>query len=224
MISRSKLCTFAALAFAFGSNRGLRIDEAAYVLTDLLVDADIMIYDGLVSGLPRPVRNHGDENAAHDDHEWDRNDYIADYGFNSHWWDERLQENVYKAFAFLIDKSTAMLLFDLNEIPVVDQYSFHGIHARVGQDSLNPPKSPEPLIESKTTHTPNHNKSTKLLALDQASLKFWSNADRDDRATHPDNKDVIRWLIERGFSETLADKAATIIRPEWAGTGRKPDK
>jgi hypothetical protein len=70
----------------------------------------------------------------------------------------------------------------------------------------------------------NPNKSNKLAFLIQAANKFWANADRDDRATHPDNATVTAWLMERGYSQTLADKAATIIRPEWAGTGRKPDK
>lgn len=66
-------------------------------------------------------------------------------------------------------------------------------------------------------------KSNKLASLNQASVKFWSNADQKDRTTHPNNADVEKWLIEHGYSATLADKAASIIRPEWAKTGRKPD-
>jgi hypothetical protein len=66
--------------------------------------------------------------------------------------------------------------------------------------------------------------SDKLARMNQASTKFWSNADRDDRGTHPDNAKVAAWLVEQGFSSTLADKAATIIRPEWAPTGRKPEE
>ena len=64
----------------------------------------------------------------------------------------------------------------------------------------------------------------KLTKMNQASTKFWSNADRDDRGTHPDNATVAAWLVKQGFSPTLADKAATIIRPEWAPTGRKPEE
>lgn len=66
--------------------------------------------------------------------------------------------------------------------------------------------------------------SDKLAKMNQASTKFWSNADRDDRGTHPDNATVAAWLMKEGFSQTLADKAATIIRPEWAPTGRKPEE
>ena len=66
--------------------------------------------------------------------------------------------------------------------------------------------------------------SDKLARMNQASTKFWSNADRDDRGTHPDNATVAAWLVEQDFSPTLADKAATIIRPGWAPTGRKPEE
>lgn len=66
--------------------------------------------------------------------------------------------------------------------------------------------------------------SDKLAKMNQASTKFWSNADRDDRGTHPDNATVAAWLVKQRFSSTLADKAATIIRPEWAPTGRKPEE
>jgi hypothetical protein len=66
--------------------------------------------------------------------------------------------------------------------------------------------------------------SDKLAKMNHASRKFWSNADRDDRGTHPDNATVASWLVKMGFSPTLADKAATIIRPEWAPTGRKPEE
>lgn len=66
--------------------------------------------------------------------------------------------------------------------------------------------------------------SDKLAKLNQAAAKFWSNAKRDDRGTHEDNATVAAWLVKQGFSQTLADKAATIIRPEWAPVGRKPEE
>jgi hypothetical protein len=66
--------------------------------------------------------------------------------------------------------------------------------------------------------------SDKLAKMNQAAQRFWSNANRDDRGTHPDNATVAKWFVEQGFSTTLADKAATIIRPEWASTGRKPEE
>ncbi len=67
--------------------------------------------------------------------------------------------------------------------------------------------------------------SNKLAKLNQAAFRFWANADRDDRGTHPSNDDVAAWLADQaGFSSTLADKAATIIRPEWVPVGRKPEE
>lgn len=72
--------------------------------------------------------------------------------------------------------------------------------------------------------TSHANVSDKLVKMNQASMKFWSNANRTDRGTHPDNATIAKWLENNGFSSTLADKAATIIRPEWAPTGRKPEE
>lgn len=66
--------------------------------------------------------------------------------------------------------------------------------------------------------------SEKLSRMIQASERFWANADPNDRGTHPENVVVAAWLEERGFSMTLADKAATILRPAWAPTGRKPEQ
>jgi hypothetical protein len=66
--------------------------------------------------------------------------------------------------------------------------------------------------------------SNKLALLNQAAEKFWANADRGERSTHTDNATIVAWLIDRDYSATLAEKAATIIRPEWAPTGRKPEE
>lgn len=66
--------------------------------------------------------------------------------------------------------------------------------------------------------------SDKLAKLNQAAAKFWANAGRDDRGTHPKNADIEVWLQEQGFSSTLAEKAASIIRPEWAPTGRRREE
>jgi len=66
--------------------------------------------------------------------------------------------------------------------------------------------------------------SERLAALNQAAFHFWGNARRDDAGTHPKNDDVAAWLQRKGFSEVLAEKGATIIRPEWALLGRKPQK
>lgn len=81
-----------------------------------------------------------------------------------------------------------------------------------------------PETGQSTEETRNDNRSNKLALMNQASQLFWANADCSDRGTHPDNARVAAWLVQQGFSPTLADKAATIIRPEWAPTGRKPEE
>lgn len=65
--------------------------------------------------------------------------------------------------------------------------------------------------------------SERLSLLNHASQRWWANASKNDPSTHPDKADVVAWLIERGMTESLAKHAATIIRPEWAHNGRKPD-
>lgn len=64
--------------------------------------------------------------------------------------------------------------------------------------------------------------SDHLAYMNQAARLFWANAEKGDPSTHPNNADVAAWLVERGLSATLADKGASIIRPEWAHNGRKP--
>lgn len=79
--------------------------------------------------------------------------------------------------------------------------------------------------ESNVTYRISHaNVSDQLAMMNQASYKFWSNVDRYDKSEHPSNAKVAAWLVEREFSQSLADRAATIIRPKWATAGRKPEK
>jgi hypothetical protein len=66
--------------------------------------------------------------------------------------------------------------------------------------------------------------SENLRVLINAEKEWWSTADRDDPSTHPENKDVARWLQTSGISKTLAGYAASFIRPAWAHKGRKPEK
>lgn len=65
--------------------------------------------------------------------------------------------------------------------------------------------------------------SDRLATLNQAAQKFWANADPGDPTTHTNNAVIAAWLEERGFSLSLAESGASIIRPEWAHKGRKPD-
>jgi hypothetical protein len=78
----------------------------------------------------------------------------------------------------------------------------------------------------KDEESPNFHKNTtdELMYLCQASRKFWMLADPKDKSTYPDKKLIIEWLVKKGFSASLADKSASIIRPKWAGSGRSPDK
>jgi len=69
----------------------------------------------------------------------------------------------------------------------------------------------------------NPNKSDRLALLNQASNRFWSNAVAGDKSTWPDNSEVSSWLQKNNFSKRLADAGATIIRPDWAESGRKPN-
>ena len=66
--------------------------------------------------------------------------------------------------------------------------------------------------------------SEKLTTLIQAATKFWANAKPDRPDTQPEKSDVVAWLMKMGFLSTPADRAATIIRPEWAHKGRKPNE
>lgn len=66
-----------------------------------------------------------------------------------------------------------------------------------------------------------NDKSTQLRALNQASL-LWSNADRDDKTTWTDTNTVVNFLIDKGFSNSLAKRGASIVRPDWAESGARP--
>lgn len=88
----------------------------------------------------------------------------------------------------------------------------NGVIAKADTHSITKP------LESHRFHA-----SERLSLLNQASQRWWANASKNDPSTHPDKAEVVAWLIERGMNESLAKHAATIIRPEWAHNGRKPD-
>ena len=83
---------------------------------------------------------------------------------------------------------------------------------------------PSPPASIATASTDRAHVSDALAKLNQAAEKYWKNASRSDPNTQPKNSDVSQWLMKQGFSQTLAAKGATIIRPEWATTGRKPEE
>lgn len=82
----------------------------------------------------------------------------------------------------------------------------------------------ERTVSTSGEATGNIHKSDMLQYLNQAAHRFWADKDPKDRASHPTNNEIAKWLVCKGFSQTIANKAATIIRPEWAVPGRKPDK
>ncbi|PPD49118.1 MAG: hypothetical protein CTY13_03945 [Methylobacter sp.] len=88
---------------------------------------------------------------------------------------------------------------------------------------LTSTKSIAEIGYSKTDET--HTKiSNQLEVLNKASVRFWSNAVLEEKDTWPNTTDIIDWLRNNNYSESLAKKAASIIRPEWAGAGRKPEE
>lgn len=66
--------------------------------------------------------------------------------------------------------------------------------------------------------------SKRLALMNEAAARFWRNADRTDRGTHPVNKVVADWFALRGLSKSQAESAASLIRPEWAPSGRPPEE
>ncbi|AEJ03092.1 hypothetical protein Nit79A3_3368 [Nitrosomonas sp. Is79A3] len=70
----------------------------------------------------------------------------------------------------------------------------------------------------------NQHKSKMLVILNQAFNKFWTNVDKNDPTTYPKKITVVAWLQKNGFSQSLAEKGATIIRPEWVPAGRRPEE
>lgn len=129
---------------------------------------------------------------------------------------ERRGEFVYNAVEMLDGDS----VFLLDEVVVqsIDGIFMHrnDLLSMVPNQATNGNDAPLPTSRAHV--------SDKLAKMNQAAAKWWANADRDERGTHPDNATVTAWLVTQGFSQTLADKAATIIRPEWAPTGRKPEE
>jgi|CXWL01.1.fsa_nt_gi hypothetical protein len=84
--------------------------------------------------------------------------------------------------------------------------------------------STSPKKEASQINATNQHKSNMLMILNQASNKFWANINKNDPGTYPKKVAVVAWLEENGFSQTLAEKGATIIRPEWVPVGRRPEE
>lgn len=89
---------------------------------------------------------------------------------------------------------------------------------------LNTSYTSNELLQEKQSF---NEQSIALKFANKAFVKFWGNANPLERDTHPDNKDISRWIHEQSdykLSKTMANKIAQVIRPEWAAIGRKPEK
>ncbi|QSP95071.1 hypothetical protein LPB19_01215 [Marinobacter salinisoli] len=57
---------------------------------------------------------------------------------------------------------------------------------------------------------------SQIEALILAHLKYWKNANRNERQDCPKKEDVKAWLMEQGLSAKLADAGSTFAKPDWA--------
>jgi len=106
-------------------------------------------------------------------------------------------------------KSPSGVMYDPNRInPIIEQ-----------EEALSS------SISTKINSNVNHpNKSDRLMVLNQASTRFWADANPQDKDTWPDTKQIVEWLENHQYTNSLAKRGSTIIRPDWAETGRRPDE
>lgn len=79
---------------------------------------------------------------------------------------------------------------------------------------------------SKPGNVNEYYKSDFLQFMNQAAFFFWGNPKimKEDKTTYPETTVIVNWFIKKGFSKRLAENAASILRPDFAGTGRPPIK
>ncbi|MGB0733317.1 MAG: hypothetical protein ACPGPF_06105 [Pontibacterium sp.] len=80
-----------------------------------------------------------------------------------------------------------------------------------------------PVIEPQHTALSLHpNTSQGLIDLLEANDRFWLYFDREDLTTAPSKKDVIDWLLKKGYSQSLAEKMDTVLRDKRSDPGGRP--
>ena len=108
--------------------------------------------------------------------------------------------------------------FDRDEI--ARWLSAVGIDSEVpfDQDKLEAYKTQQSKLYD-ASKTPN--RTALMDAVEEASARFWgSNVRAEDSDTHPTNKMVENWLIDKhNTSAAMASKIASIVRPSWAHKG-----
>lgn len=125
-------------------------------------------------------------------------------------------KNVYFKHSETIESVIVNKVFDFNFIK--NQCEFSAYEVKLIENENN-----YIISKKKGSHIPHNNVSDYLAYLNQASSIFWGNVPVNEKINYPSNATIENWLIDRGFPETLAKKGATIIRPNWASKGRKPD-
>lgn len=82
----------------------------------------------------------------------------------------------------------------------------------------HPSDRPIPSGRNEIIFTPHKSayKSDLLQTLNQAALIFWGLriVNKNNKSTYPETTDIVTWLSDRGFSKSLAEHGAKIIRPE----------
>ncbi|MFI3198183.1 MAG: hypothetical protein QX196_07675 [Methylococcaceae bacterium] len=131
-----------------------------------------------------------------------------------------VEEEDFKEFSILANEYLRIE----HEIAHNDLTIKHAVNGLIPTEKIlkfgNPNKKTPPIEQRAGSRPANPNRSERLAALQQASEQFWINAHRDEKDTWPVTKDIVSWLKEKGLTQSLAESAATIIRPEWAGSGR----
>lgn len=79
-------------------------------------------------------------------------------------------------------------------------------------------------VNAREVPASHENMSKELKLLIEASEIYWGSVERHERDSHDPNAKVAAWFVEKGFSSSRANSAASIIRPEWVPKGRKPEK
>ncbi|MBW7471149.1 hypothetical protein [Marinobacter sp. F4218] len=100
-------------------------------------------------------------------------------------------------------------------------------------DSLSEPETTEDEPANQLKTLPSdfralYDSLAELPYFDLAGLawrKFWRGRRLNDGHQYPSNAEVSLWLVEHpvGPSKNLADAIATMIRPDWAPSGRRPN-
>ncbi|MFW1678594.1 hypothetical protein ACFVYJ_12565 [Pontibacter sp. JAM-7] len=67
------------------------------------------------------------------------------------------------------------------------------------------------------------NTSPQLLVLLETNSKFWELYDPEDPYTAPRKEQVVQWLMDKGYSKSLAEKMDTILRDGRSHPGGRPE-